>query len=41
MFSVQEVTILLNFPLAITRKFSIECFYIRLLYDLEINVGGD
>jgi len=30
MFAVQEVTILLNLPWAIKRKFSIECFYIRL-----------
>jgi len=32
MFSVQEVTILLNWLLAIKRKFSIEFFYIRLLW---------
>jgi len=31
-FSVQEVTILLNLPQAIKRKFSIESFYIRLLW---------
>jgi len=31
MFSVQEVNILLNLSYAIKRRFSIECFYIRLL----------
>jgi len=32
MFSVQEVTLLLNLSEAIKRKFSVQCFYVRPVF---------